>query len=88
MKKTVSDIIAAVILVAIVLVVFAGIVYPLVLHYQSSANSALTTQEKQSVESQILVAPVYSYEARQTGKPCSTCISIITGNTLSRLRSS
>ncbi|MDG6931793.1 MAG: hypothetical protein JRN26_01780 [Nitrososphaerota archaeon] len=64
MRKAVSDVVAAVILIMIVVTVFGGIVYPLLVHYQSFSDSLVSSQQKQSMQSQVLLTPVYSYEAQ------------------------
>lgn len=60
-RKAVSDIIASVILIAIVVVAFAGIVYPLLIRYQRASTSLFLSQQKKTIEAETLISPVYSY---------------------------
>ena len=66
-KNAVSDVVGAVILIAIVIAGFAGIVYPLLLRYQSSALGALKSSQQEALQSEVLITPVYSYTAQGNG---------------------
>ena len=66
-KKAVSDMVGAIILIAIVIIGFAGIVYPLLLRYQSSAQGALKSSQEQSLQAEVLITPVYSYSSQSKG---------------------
>lgn len=60
-ERAVSDVVAAVILIMIVVAIFGGIVYPLLMRYQSSSSSVLSAQQKAEVQAQALISPIYSY---------------------------
>jgi len=60
-ERAVSDVVAAVILIMIVVAIFGGIVYPLLLRYQSASSSVLSTQEKAEVQAGVLISPIYLY---------------------------
>ena len=66
-KKAVSDMVGAIILIAIVIIGFAGIVYPLILRFQSASQGALKYSQEQSLQAEVLITPVYSYSSQSKG---------------------
>ena len=58
-----SDVIAAVILIMIVVAIFGGLVYPLLIRYQLYSSSALSAQQKAEIQAQVLISPIYSYNS-------------------------
>jgi len=67
-SKAVSDVLASVILIAIVIAGFAGIVYPMLLRYAHSSQSQLEQNQKSLIQSEALITPVYSYEKQSNGQ--------------------
>ena len=66
-KRAVSDMVGAIIMIAIVIVGFAGIVYPFLLRYQSSAQGALKASQQEALQSETMMTPVYSYTEQSNG---------------------
>lgn len=66
--KAVSDVVASVILIMIVVVAFFGIVWPLYLRYQLASQSAVQGSQRQALASETLITPVYQYATQSNGQ--------------------
>ncbi len=66
--KAVSDVVASVMLIMVVVVAFFGIVWPLYLRYQSASQSAVQGSQKEMLASETLITPVYQYARQSNGQ--------------------